>query len=113
MFGKLRPVSQKLKEALQAHVEYNRKAADEIRVHSESQAKVGSLMSGGDASGGRNCRVCSHCARNRRCAAGMQETVSRIGRDRDLLPGFLSPHAMSWATWRQRSIACSNSFKMI
>ena len=45
MFGKLRPVSQKLKEALQVHVEYNRKAADELRVRSEKQSSLGSLMS--------------------------------------------------------------------
>ena len=86
MFGKLRPVSQKLKEALLAHVEYNRKAADEIRVQSESQARVGSLMSWAGMLlgagivgllGGLTVRGIGGALQ------GMQETVSRIGRDRD------------------------------
>ncbi len=86
MFGKLRPVSQKLKEALRAHVEYNRKVADEIRVRAEKQASIGAMMSWavmilGAAIVGllgvltvRGIGGALH---------GVQQTVSRIGRDRD------------------------------
>ena len=86
MFGKLRPVSQKLKEALQVHVEYNRKAADELRVRSEKQSSLGSLMSWAGmilgagivgALGVFTVRGIGGALR------GMQETVSRVGRDRD------------------------------
>ena len=86
MFGKLRPVSMKLKEALQAHVEFNRKAADEIRVRSEKQASVGSLMSwvgmilGAGAVGLLGVLTVRGIGG---ALLGMQETVSRIGRDRD------------------------------
>ena len=86
MFGKLRPVSQKLKEALLAHVEYNRKAADEIRVQSESQARVGSLMSWAGMLFGAGIVGLLGVLTVRGIGGalqGMQETMSQIGRDRD------------------------------
>ena len=45
MFGKLRPISQKLQLALHEHAEHNRKLADAVRLQSEKQAAVGSLIS--------------------------------------------------------------------
>ena len=86
MFGKLRPVSQKLKEALQVHVEYNRKAADELRVRSEEQSSLGSLMSwvGMILGAGIVGLLGVFTVRGIGGALrGMQETVSRVGRDRD------------------------------
>ena len=86
MFGKLRPVSQKLKEALQVHVEYNRKAADELRVRSEKQSSLGSLMSwvGMILGAGIVGLLGVFTVRGIGGALrGMQETVSRVGRDRD------------------------------
>jgi len=86
MFGKLRPVSQKLKEALRAHVEYDRKAADEIRVHSEDQARVGSIMSWAGMLLGAGIVGLLGVLTVRGIGGalrGMQETVSRIGRDHD------------------------------
>ena len=45
MFGKLRPISLKLKETLQAHADLNRKAADAVRASSEKQASIGGVAS--------------------------------------------------------------------
>lgn len=86
MFGKLRPASQKLKEALRTHVEYNRKAADEIRVYSEKQATLGSLMSWAGMILGAGIVGLLGILTVRGIGGallGMQETVSRIGKDRD------------------------------
>ena len=86
MFGKLRPVSQKLKEALQVHVEYNRKAADELRVRSEKQSSLGSLMSWAGMILGAGIVGLLGVFTVRGIGGalrGMQETVSRVGRDRD------------------------------
>lgn len=86
MFGKLRPVSQKLKEALRAHAEYNRKMADDIRVHTEKQAGIGSLVSWIGMILGAAIVGLLGIATVRGIGGairGMQETVSRIGRDRD------------------------------
>jgi methyl-accepting chemotaxis protein len=86
MFGKLRPASQKLKEALRAHVEYNRKVADEIRVRAEKQASIGALMSwavmilGAGIVGLLGVLTVRGIGGTLR---GVQQTVSRIGRDRD------------------------------
>ena len=86
MFAKLRPASQKLKEALRAHVEYNRKVADEIRVRAEKQASIGALMSwavmilGAGIVGLLGVLTVRGIGGTLR---GVQQTVSRIGRDRD------------------------------
>lgn len=86
MFGKLRPVSQKLKEALHAHAEYNRKMADQMRAQSENQARVGSLMSWAGMILGAGIVGLLGVLTVRGIGGslhGMQQTVSRIGRDRD------------------------------
>lgn len=86
MFGKLRPVSQKLKEALRAHVEYNQKVADEIRERSEKQSSLGSLMSWAVMILGAGIVGLLGVLTVRGIGGalhGVQQTVSRIGRDRD------------------------------
>ena len=86
MFSKLRPISQKLKTAMQAHTEYNRKAADAIRAGSEKQATAGTVLSW-------TAMVLATCVVGLLglvmvrgiggAVRGMQETVNRIGTERD------------------------------
>lgn len=59
MFSKLRPISLKLKTAMKEHAEYNRKAADEIRVSSARQATAGTLMAWSAIALARRLSVCS------------------------------------------------------
>ena len=86
MFGKLRPISQKLQLALHDHAEHNRKAADDVRLQSEKQAAIGSLISWVGMAlaagvvgflGFLTVRGIGGAVR------GMQETITRIGRDLD------------------------------
>jgi methyl-accepting chemotaxis protein len=86
MFGKLRPISEKLKLAMQAHAEHNRKAADEIRRVSEKQASVGNIVSWvGLVLGAALVGVLGLLTIREISGAvrGMQETVSRIGDELD------------------------------
>lgn len=86
MFGKLRPVSQKLKAALHAHAEYNRKAVDAIRIEAEKQAAVGKLISWVGILLGAGIVGLLGILTVRGIGGaikGMQETLSRIGQDRD------------------------------
>jgi methyl-accepting chemotaxis protein len=86
MFGKLRPISQNLKLAMQAHAEHNRKAADEIRRVSEKQASVGNIVSWvGLVLGAALVGVLGLLTIREISGAvrGMQETVSRIGDELD------------------------------
>jgi methyl-accepting chemotaxis protein len=86
MFGKLRPISEKLKQAMQAHAEHNRKAADEIRRVSEKQASVGNIVSWvGLVLGAALVGVLGLLTIREISGAvrGMQETVGRIGDELD------------------------------
>lgn len=86
MFGKLRPISQNLKAAMQAHAEHNRKAADEVRRVSEKQASVGNIVSWvGLVLGAALVGVLGLLTIREISGAvrGMQETVSRIGDELD------------------------------
>jgi len=86
LFGKLRPISQKLKGAIQAHAEHNRKAANEVRVQSEKQAGIGSLVSWiGMALGAGIVGLLGFLTVRGigGSVRGMQETITRIGRDLD------------------------------
>ncbi len=86
LFGKLRPISQKLKLAIQAHAEHNRKAADEVRTQSEKQAAVGSMISWvGMALAAGIVGVLGFLTVRGIGGAvrGMQETITRIGNDLD------------------------------
>lgn len=86
MFGKLRPISQKLKSAMQAHAEHNRKAADEVRTQSEQQAAIGRMLSWlGMALGAGIVGLLGFLTVRGIGGAvrGMRETVTRIGKDLD------------------------------
>ena len=86
MFSKLRPISLKLKTAMKEHAEYNRKAADEIRVSSARQATAGTLMAwSAIAAGAALVGLLGFLmVRGIGGALGsMQETVNRIGIERD------------------------------
>ena len=86
MFGKLRPISQKLQLALHDHAEYNRKVADDVRLQSEKQAAIGSLISwvGMAVAAGVVGVLGFLTVRGIGGAVrGMQETITRIGRDLD------------------------------
>ena len=86
MFDKLRPISQKLKAAMQAHADYNRQHADEVRQESEKQAAIGNMLSwvglllGAGIVGGLGLLTIRAISGGVR---GMQETVSRIGQSLD------------------------------
>lgn len=86
MFGKLRPISQKLQLALREHAEHNRKVADEVRSQSEKQAAIGSMISWvGMALAAAVVGVLGLLTVRGIGGAvrGMQETITRIGRDLD------------------------------
>jgi len=86
MFDKLRPISLKLKQAMQAHADYNRKQADEIRTRSEQQASMGgvlswvSLLLGAVVVGGLGFLTVRGISG---AVQGMQQTVDHIGRTLD------------------------------
>lgn len=86
MFSKLRPISVKLKAAMQAHAEHNRKAAEAIRASSERQAAAGTMMSwsaiilSAGVVGLLGALIVRGIAGALR---GMQDTIRRIGVDRD------------------------------
>ena len=86
MFDKLRPISEKLKQAMQAHADYNRKQADEIRTQSEKQASIGgvlswvSLLLGAGVVGGLGLLTIRGISG---AVQGMQQTVDHIGKSLD------------------------------
>ena len=86
MFDKLRPISEKLKQAMQAHADYNRKQADEIRTQSEKQAWIGgvlswvSLLLGAAVVGGLGLLTVRGISG---AVQGMQQTVDHIGKSLD------------------------------
>lgn len=86
MFDKLRPISLQLKQAMQAHADFNRKHADDVRMQSEQQASIGNVLSwvslllGAGVVGGLGLLTIRGISG---AVQGMQQTVDHIGKSLD------------------------------